>query len=291
MSKSASLLLVGLPGSGKTTFLAALWHVLEDRSSETSLKLTALSVDRTYLHQITADWQACLQVQRTKLDPEELVILSLESTAGLTFDLTVPDLSGEAFEQQLIERRVAMEHHDRIRGATGLALFVHPRAKDGAQITYSHDLRAVIDDNCADSGLTIEGSTTSSPIEPWSFHMLPTQVKLVELLQFALESAARKMRVAVIISAWDLVEKTFSGTPRQYLAREMPLLRQFLDSNYDILDHTVFGLSAQGGDITVEEQKRDLLNLDDALKRIKVLHDTVVSQDITMPIAWLLEGI
>ena len=94
----------------------------------------------------------------------------------------------------------------------------------------------------------------------------------------------------MVISAWDLVEKaSFTGTPQEYLTREMPLLRQFLESNNDLLEHTVFGVSAQGGDITVDEQKKALLELDDALKRIKVLHGTEASQDITKPIAWLLE--
>jgi len=82
---------------------------------------------------------------------------------------------------------------------------------------------------------------------------------------------------------------SFTGTPHEYLKRELPLLRQFLDSNDDRLEHTVFGVSAQGGDITVAEQKSALLGLDDALKRIKVLHGSEISQDITRPIAWLLE--
>jgi energy-coupling factor transporter ATP-binding protein EcfA2 len=284
----ANLVFVGLPGSGKTTFLAALWHVLDDRSSETSLTLKTWSVDRTYLNQIAEDWQACSQVQRTKLEPQELVVLSLASAAGTTFDLTVPDLSGEAFEQQLVDRKIAVTHLENIQRATGLVLFVHPRVKEGTQLTYSRQLRAVLDGESAATAAA-DGNTARSAIEPWSIEKLPTQVKLVELLQFALESTVKKVRVAVVISAWDLVEQTFTSAPHEYLAREMPLLRQFLESNNDLLEHTVFGVSAQGGDITVDEQKKALLDLDDALKRIKVVHGTESTQDITKPIAWLLE--
>lgn len=288
MSTSANLVFLGLPGSGKTTFLAALWHVLDDRSSETNLTLEGWSGNRTYLNQIAADWQACSQVQRTKLEPEELVALSLASAAGTTFELTVPDLSGEAFEQQLLDRKMAVGHHGSIQRATGLVLFVHPRVNEGTQLTYSRRLQAVIDG--APAPRTEAASTAaSSSIEPWSVEKLPTQVKLVELLQFALDGIPRKVRIAVVLSAWDLVEKTFAGAPHEYLAREMPLLQQFLESNDDLFEHTVFGVSAQGGDITVDEQKKALLELVDALKRIKVLHGTEVSQDITKPIAWLLE--
>jgi len=49
-------------------------------------------------------------------------------------------------------------------------------------------------------------------------------------------------------------------------------------------------VSAQGGDITVEAEKQTLLELDDALKRIKVRQEQQTGQDITKPIAWLLGG-
>ena len=291
MSTAANLLFMGLPGSGKTTFLAAVWHVLADSSSETRLKLKGRSVERRYLHQIAADWQACSQVQRTKVESEELVVLSLAS-GDTEFELTVPDLSGEAFEQQLVDRKIAVGHNKNIQRATGFVLFVHPRVKDGTRLTYSRQLCAVLDGAPIQPALArgAGGNAPPSSIEPWSIEKLPTQVALVELLQFALESAARRVRVAVVISAWDLVEKaSFTGTPQEFLSREMPLLRQFLDSNNDRLEHTVFGVSAQGGDITVDEQKKALLDLADALKRIKVLHGTEASQDITKPIAWLLD--
>lgn len=291
MSAAAHLLFMGLPGSGKTTFLAALWHVLDQRSSETRLRLTGLSVDRTYLHQITADWQKCSQVQRTKLEHEQVVSLSLAS--GTTeFELTVPDLSGEGFEQQLRDRKITVEHHENIQRATGLVLFVHARVKEGTRISYSRQLSAVLDGGPPRrAGTDAAGGNAQKPaIEPWSIEKLPTQVALVELLQFALESVSRRVRVAVVISAWDLVEKaSFTGTPHEYLKRELPLLWQFLDSNDDRLEHTVFGVSAQGGDITVAEQKHELLGLDDALKRVKVLHGSDAGRDITRPIAWLLE--
>lgn len=286
MSDTANLLFVGLPGSGKTTFLAALWHVLEDRSSATSLRLKELSVDRAYLNQITADWRACSQVQRTKLEPEELVVLRLEGAAGGAFDLTIPDLSGEAFEQQLVDRKMSMSHDELVQQATGLVLFVHPHVKEGPQLTYSRQLQATID-GASHGGVGADGS--GSGIEPWSVEKLPTQVKLVELLQFVLERAPRNVRVAVVLSAWDLVESRATLAPHDYLTREMPLLRQFLDSNSDLLEYAVFGVSAQGGDITVAKEKQALLELDDALKRIKVRHSDDTSKDITKPIAWLLE--
>lgn len=283
MSDAAQILLIGLPGSGKTTFLAALWHVLDDRGSATTLRLDRLSGDRSYLNHIANDWRECVQVQRTKLEPEETVVLHLYGTGLGTFDLAIPDLSGEAFEALLAERRMIVRHNELVQRATGVILFVHPDPQKGTQLTQALRMHAALD---AAAPVQEGGSDGNACIlAPWSVEKMPTQVKLVELLQFLLDRTLRKVRVAVVVSAWDLVDPI--GTPGEYVTRELPMLWQFLIANDDILEHAFFGVSAQGGDITVAKEKSALLDLD-AAKRIRVRRDDEVSHDITKPIAWLL---
>jgi GTPase SAR1 family protein len=283
VSDLANLLFIGLPGSGKTTFLAALWHVLEDRSSTTSLKLTRLSGDRTYLNRIAEDWRACSQVQRTTLQTEETVVLYLDGDGFGAFELSVPDLSGEAFEQQIADRKMSTHHDELVQRATGVILFVHPDVQQGTRLTQQRQLEAVL-------GGTEQGSFSADgnggSAVPWSVEKIPTQVKLVELLQFHLERAARTVRVAVVVSAWDLVE-SLGATPREYVSRATPLFLQFLDANNDLLEHAIFGVSAQGG--AIPDDKTALLELD-ALKRIRVRQGDDTGHDITKPIAWLLGG-
>jgi len=284
VSNPANLLFIGLPGSGKTTFLAALWHVLTDRSSATSLKLTKLSGDRTYLNQITKEWRECSQVPRTNLQTEQVVVLHLDGDGFGAFDLSIPDLAGEAFKQQLTDRRMSRHHDAFVQEATGVMLFLHPDVQKGTQLTAARRIEAALGGNHeSDASTASAGANTT-----WSPEMLPTQVMLVELLQFLLERTQRKLRVAVVVSAWDLVDGL--GPPHEFVARELPLLQQFLEANDDLLEHSIFGVSAQGGDITVEAEKQTLLNLDDALKRIKVRQEQQTDQDITKPIAWLLGG-
>jgi Cdc6-like AAA superfamily ATPase len=280
----ANLLFIGLPGSGKTTFLAALWHVLNDRSSATSLKLTKLSGDRTYLNQITREWRECSQVPRTNLQTEQVVVLHLNGEGFGTFDLSIPDLAGEAFKQQVTDRRISRHHDELVQDATGVMLFLHPDVHKGTQLNVARMLEAELSGAHEQDATT----TTSDADNAWSPELLPTQTKLVELLQFLLERTQRKLRVAVVVSAWDLVDNL--GAPHDFVARELPLLQQFLETNDDIFEHCVFGVSAQGGDITVEEEKQTLLEMDDALKRIKVRQEHEMGQDITKPISWLLGG-
>ncbi len=283
MSDSMNLLLVGLPQSGKTTYLAALWHVLEDQSSATKLKLKQLSGDRTYLNLIVEAWRACTPVPRTTLQTDDTTVaLHLESDGFGEFTLSVPDLGGEAFDQQIEHRKMSAAHATLFRDANGVLLFVHPDVKKGTQISAQDQITASI-------GGATEAGNAANPATvpvPWKVEMLPTQAKLVELLQFLLELVDQRLRVAVVVSAWDLVASV-GQNPREYLSRRMPLLRQFLDANDDLVDHAVFGVSAQGG--AIPDDKSKLLELD-SLKRIKVCHDSENDHDITKPLAWLLGG-
>jgi hypothetical protein len=280
---SANLLFVGLPQSGKTTYLAALWHVLEDQSSATKLQLKRLSGDRTYLNLIVEAWRACAPVPRTNLQTDATVALHLEGDGFGEFTLSVPDLSGEAFDQQIEHRKMSLAHVGLLRAANGVILFVHPDVKKGTQISDQDQITVSIGGATGD-----ESGANGRPAfsVPWKVEMLPTQAKLVELLQFLLELVDQQLRVAVVVSAWDLVEDV-GQTPREYLSGRMPLLRQFLDANDDVIDHAVFGISAQGGAIPADKSK--LLGLD-SLKRIRVCLGSDNDHDITKPLAWLLGG-
>jgi len=282
LSIPANLLFIGLPGSGKTTFLAALWHVLSDKSSPTTLQLTKLSGDRTYLNQITSKWRECSQVPRTNLQTEQSVVLHLEGEGFGSFDLSIPDLAGEAFKLQLTERRISRHHSDFIQAATGIILFLHPDVHKGRQLTQVLKLEANLPQAVK------EKQDSSVLVKPWSHEVLPHQVQLVELLQFLFEQTENRLRVAVVVSAWDLIESPHIGPPNTFVEQKLPLLHQFLVANNDLMDHVVFGVSAQGGDITVAAQKKGLLELDDALTRIRVRQGQDTGHDITKPIAWLL---
>lgn len=284
MSDSTNLLFIGLPKSGKTTYLAALWHVLEDQSSATKLKLNRLSGDRTYLNLIVEAWRACKPMPRTTLQTgDTTVALHLEGDGFGAFTLSVPDLGGETFDQQIEHRKMSAAHAVLSRQANGVLLFVHPDVEKGTQISDQDKITASI------GGATDTGSGTNDqaavPV-PWTVEMIPTQAKLVEVLQFLFELIDRRPRVAVVVSAWDLVQDV-GQTPREYLSRRMPLLRQFLDANDDAVDHAVFGVSAQGG--AIPDDKSKLLELD-SLKRIVVCHEGENDHDITKPLAWLLGG-
>ncbi|MGP1667590.1 MAG: TRAFAC clade GTPase domain-containing protein, partial [Rhodanobacter sp.] len=53
-----SIVIIGFPESGKTTFLAALWHLITERDVATELRFHTLrSGEASHLNAIAARWR------------------------------------------------------------------------------------------------------------------------------------------------------------------------------------------------------------------------------------------
>lgn len=100
-------MIVGLPRSGKTTFLAAFWHLMNAGEVTTKLELDRLTGDHEYLNTIVEAWRRCEEVPRTTL-PNERKSLSIHvrrPRTGQRAILVFPDLSGESFKRQVAARQ------------------------------------------------------------------------------------------------------------------------------------------------------------------------------------------
>jgi hypothetical protein len=155
----SKVLMVGLPQSGKTTFLAALWHIVQEAGVSASLRLKELRGDRAYLNRIRDAWLSCKPLERTTIQNEQVVTLWLQSQAGAEVELTIPDLSGEAFELQLRERRWPAAFDTLVNDASGILLFIHPDAiRAGRRVDFAKSLEAQL--------RRPSGAATSSPVGP-----------------------------------------------------------------------------------------------------------------------------
>lgn len=269
--------ILGLPRSGKTTYLAALWHVLDAGEVTTKLVLDKLVGDNEYLNKIVEAWRRCEEVPRTSmLDEKQVTIHAHVLASGKKVALGFPDLSGESFKQQFSTRTCTPDYIEGFEGSGGILLFVNAnRPSDG--ITLS-DIGPVI----ADPGEQAEPEEE----QEWMADFVPEQVRLVDLLQFLLRPPflRRRRRLVVVVSAWDVVLAP-KPTPEQWLGREFPLLHQFLSNNPESFDVRVYGISAQGGDVT-GDQRTALLRRTPS-RRIECVGPTTDPHDITAPLLWL----
>lgn len=291
-----TLLLVGLTGTGKTNFLVALDVVLDSQTDINGLVHSDLAADRAYLQPLKEQWLRGEVFKRTNRQhpPPPHQLLVWHPASSTTVGFSIPDLAGETFDAQFVTRSIPKDTWEQLERAAGLLLFLH--------CDHNADHALLEHPALMDSKPTSETEAPVSAPEPsseWRPEDACHQVKLVELLQFIAETPPRQqpLRVAVMISAWDLVENAHKirpcaaaelpNVPQQFLTRRWPLLDQFFHSHTATFQLRVFGVSARGGGDTPQEIAR-LTNFDRPSERVILVDDTHRCSDLTRPVRWLL---
>lgn len=289
MSAPRSIISLGFPATGKTTFLAALWQLALSPTEQGALHAVALPADRGYLNRIGASWLQCKSQSRTALGRIERAAIELtDRDLGQVVSLEFPDLSGETFRGHWADRQWSIEYDSLVENAFGFLLFVHPQ-KVVDPTTIADEIYVSGDRENVDGQKGDEH--TDAGVVQWEPNLAPTQVELVECLQFLnkrRDDAFRECRVAVVVSAWDLLRNNFD-TASKYLQDRLPLLNQYLTASIHASRRRVYGVSAQGGEY--ESQKAELLKHDDPWERVLVADDETEDHDITRPIRWLLQEV
>lgn len=290
-AKDFQCLMVGLPRAGKTTYLAALWHVVKSNEVPESLQLDRLEGDQEYLNLIAGQWSRCEALERTSGDRVEVDIWLRDPANGRLVQLRIPDMSGELYESLWENRACLASFADLVKDVDGCLLFVHPGKL--SETAWIDEANATFDVWGGDEGEG-EGGGAAGPEEEadptgteWDARLAPTQVQMVEVLQFFAELSEKRFRVVLIVSAWDLVTEEL--TPGQWVQGRLPLLWQFLTANPDRFDVQYMGVSAQGGEVEGENsQAEGLLDFNIASHRIRVCAPDNEGHDISHPIRWLM---
>lgn len=283
-----AVVIIGLPGSGKTTFLAALWHLVSEREIPTRLGFKSLIVgDASHLNDIASRWRDARVQERTAVAGIRVVSMSLKDEAGEPVAVTFPDVPGESY-RRMWEERDCEDQVAEILKQGNVLFFVHADAIQSPQW--------VVDEVALSKKLGIdmpEGEEVT-----WHPRLAPTQVQVVDLLQLLrsppLNVGPRK--IAMMLSAWDKAEEE-GQSPEQYLTAKLPLVAQYLKQNADDWTWRVYGVSAQGGDYDPADMKEGsgtagadkLRRLDQPSTRIRLVGAGVDTHDLTEPLEWLMD--
>lgn len=285
MNSQKHIAIIGMPSSGKTTFLAALWHLVREPGTATRLAFDGLSNGNyQHLNELVKLWRSGKIQKRTLVGGAKKVSMQLKDQTGQQLVATFPDLPGEDYDR-MWERRELDEASQDSLTAPAIVFLIH-----GDTIRFP----AWVADRMALAKQLGVAEDGQEPVE-WSATLAPTQVKLVALLQMLMSKPldVGPRRLALLISAWDKVEAE-QLSPAELLERKLPLLFQYLRNGRDPWDWRVWGLSAQGG-VYEDPDKGDSFPETDRLRdlerpsdRIKLVDGETVSSDITMPLAWLV---
>ena len=299
----SSFVVCGLPGSGKTTFLAALWHLVQSDETATCLRLRSLEyAEYEYVNAIRTHWLQGLRQPRT-VGAAETVGIDLADEDGNGVQVLFPDHSGETYDSMWVTRTCSKAVADYLRNRHGVLLFLRTEGLKKPLplidiVTTEAEMQAVLPASSPSSS-DAAPAPGDQPGEAWTAEETPDQVKIVDILQLlssrlSTSHKEKKEKLAVFVSAWDVVDKNLS--PAEFIEKELPLLHQYLTNAAHGFDIRLYGLSAQGGEYVEENHKDELpkellnlLNLENASTRINLVSDEEQTNDLTKPIAWLMK--
>lgn len=273
--KEYTFFMIGMPSSGKTTYLVSLYNLLTlgEKNTLLSLKSSDQIEGMETIKLAIENFNKFLPVGRTLRAEKVWAKMPLVDEKEHKVSLHIPDLSGEIFYDLVYDRKLKKDIVDFLQSADVLLFFLNLD-------TIIVDQRIPLEEESAIA--RIEKDYKESVIEEGKKRCIEasgeqkkpvTQIDLVELLQCILYLTKKRIKVKFIISAWDSVEKRperYDQVPNKCMEKSLPLLFQFLCSNPDQIDNEIWGVSAQGFDFT-DQAELEKRKMDDIGEHIRLI--------------------
>ena len=239
---------LGLSDSGKSSFIAALWHGLTQRPG-TRYRAVLTDQDAEYLSFLVQKWIAYEEIGRTPAASEQSLTIDLRDThRGAEVKLMFPEVRGERM------RRIwdsAGNWPFKVNGIDDYLVFINPNVMN-SMIPVAEYRRQLEDQDVPLPEKDAEFK--------WNPEMAPPQVQLVYILEqlrkgWLATNSTELDRMTLIVSAWDVVaESTPDKTPEQAILELYPILAGYVKQNFP--SARFFGISAQGGKYPELREKR-----------------------------------
>lgn len=302
--------LIGMQRSGKTTWLGRLWHAVRQPDGRLQLdglpeKLHGLRLFADPL--VRNEYPLRSNAGASALD---LPLRWVGTSTTERFMLSVSDYDGEEIDRIFEKRDIAWKQHWERRAA----------AQDGLLIMVRPAVVRPVSAGRLVAGMSAPARDVDAPESVYGFLQdpralaadvrgvkAPSAVALVELLQFLRHARGWLpgdrpdpvcFRVAVAVSCWDaLSRQERTSGPEAWFHKELPLLSDYIETNFHPRGIRVFGLSSTGGDLKdkefrgrIEDEDLDISELGETVWVAPQGGDPRRSCDVTLPLGWILEG-
>lgn len=278
-------LIVGMPSSGKSTFIAALGEVLISGDVLSTMSIEGLAESESHMVALHESWLSCKELDRTKNTGDEnwLSFHVISGEDGIRSTIQLPDLSGELLRDAVVTGFYPETLHQALDDCDGILLFTNTNTRyDDILIP---DFAELLSDESPAIEADAEGSIKNNDEKPFDPLEMPEQPKLVQLLQTITKiNPFSHRRLAIILSAWDTVEQ--SRTPDDWFYENRSMLSQYLEFNPKHWDVRIYGVSAQGG--ALPDDKSKLQKILKASERVHIVGHEAAKHDLTAPIKWLM---
>lgn len=264
-----NVIIIGLPDSTKTTFLAQLYVRIKKRKGRLRL---SKNTDELNIKAIEPAITALANGETTKTTPagDNLEVVLPVSLGELEFKLVCPDYGGEQVKNIWELMEVNTEMQKRIHSSDQWFFFIRL-----GEIFPEYDL----------SG-TIYQDPQVSREEEISIPDFSHQSRLIEILQGLLYSKGsgiknpiRIPRLFLVLTCWD--ELKTDKTPEQIFLEKLPLLHDMIKTNWSKDEFAFLGISPQGFSLETQEAKEKYLDELPENHGYLVLPDGSTDKDLT----------
>ena len=247
-------MIAGLPGSGKSTYIGALWYCLMHPEKIEGIKMVAdkmnLADDLTVLNRLSDAYKYVKLIDRNYSDQNETVQINLKvADSDTRLQVEIPDFLGENF-RDLVELKESELVSEWLKDTDTLVYFMNEVTPPEFEDDHGPE-----DD---------ESPMPAKEVPHFSIKTISAVAMNIMVLKCLLNKKSFK-KVVIVLSWWD--QKTNNGTtknnPQEYLKDNSPALFNFIQ--YHIPNFEIIGLSAQGQ----EYQTKDQENYEATKKEIK----------------------
>lgn len=291
--------MLGLPGTGKSTYLGALWALIEDPAFQAVTEVDFRG-DRTYVQGLAEAVIGAEPIQRTPTASAEGLEADVEFAGHGCVTLSLADRSGEQLRELVEERHWLPLLRHEAETLDAILLFVHPGnvhlpiplritqpllGGDDSDMTASPapDPATIEPDLSVEAGSA--GPEDGSATTPFTNKRASTAAQIVDALENLVELRRDRwpLPVVVVVSAFDLSP---NRTPLEWLNSRLAAVASFLETNTDRVTWTAFGVSAQGGPLPAA--RAELLAKGDLLERCFAQAADGASVPLSQPVTWAL---
>ncbi len=277
--------MMGIPESGKTTFLVAFTFMLEDQTEGTRLHLNPSEPPEGMTKEFKEEmdhWGKFEPLTHTRVGQIHKMKYTLYDEKEERYILEIPDRYGEIFSNIVLNRYIEDETREEWLAADKILFFVNlKRMNIGSQEELLTELPQEMQQLLKNGKESLEKKKDAD-----KKFILPDQFMLVELLQMLQEIRKNGTFIKFIISAWDSLNLQSIDYEKQLpeiiFEKYLPFVYQFLKSNSNSIKAEFWGVSAQGSDLLDKEEIKKMSQALDSMERVIVVDSKgEVSHDLS----------
>lgn len=266
MAMNNEILIIGPPGTGKTTFLAQLYGRLLDKKGKLQLASAPENIDGIKnAYDRLADGKETEPTPATDNLEVEIPVIH----EGQEFVLHCKDYGGEQVRDLVALMEYDKTWIDRAKTNDRWILFIRP---SGVEQRFDLSEKGYAEKDQKESNSTISGTSD--------------QTQFIELVQVLLHARGTGMknpidtpRLLIALTCWD--ELGTDSTPEGVLQQKMPLFTQFITANWLPGAFKIMGVSAQEFPLKTEKDRDKYLDEMPQNFGYLVLDDNSKEKDLT----------